>query len=169
MIRVEVTGLRQLINALDQIDKNAVKHIRKEITSAAKVVVASAQGSVSDQPLSGWGTWGGKSGRDLGFDPGMVSKGIRIKSNRFRRGGVNRGFGYDVVNSNAAGAILEVIGDKSRVSSDKGAQFVDSITARYGMTRPRILMPAYYAGMTPEVRERIRDAILDEARKAGIV
>lgn len=167
MIKVEVTGLRQIIDALDQIDKNAVKHIRKEITSVAKDVVASAQGSV-DQPLSGWGGWGA-NGRDLGFDPGMVSKGIRVKSNRFRSRGVNRGFGYDVVNSNAAGAIFEVIGDKSRVSSDKGAQFVDSIVAKFGMRRPRILMPAYYSAVTPEVKERIKDAILDEARKAGLV
>jgi hypothetical protein len=168
MLKMEVTGLRRMIDALDEMDKNAVKHIRKEITSVAKQVVASARGQVPDNPVSGWGSWKAAN-RDLGFDPGMVSKSIGIKNNRFRRGGVNRGFGYDVVNSNAAGAIFEVIGDKSRVSSDKGAQFVDSITGRFGMARPRILMPAYYSVMDDSVRERIKDTILSEARKAGLV
>jgi hypothetical protein len=166
-MRVEVTGLRALIDALDQVDKNAVKHIRKEITTVSKAVVANAKGRVPDGPLSGWGAW--KSGnRDLSFDASAVAGGIRVQSNRFRRGGVNRGFGYDVVNKNPAGSIFEVIGDKSRTTSKTGEQFVDSIVARFSGKPPRILMPAYYSAVTPEVQERIKDQILQEARRAGL-
>jgi len=167
MIRVEVTGLRQLIDALDEVDKNAVKHIRKEITTVSKAVAANARARVPDNPISGWGPWT-QRGRDLGFNSTAVSSGIRTRTNRFRRGGVNRGYGVDVVDSNAAGNIFEVIGDKSRVTSTTGAQFVDSIADRFRGRPPRLLLPAYYSAVTPQVKERIAETILDEARKAGL-
>jgi hypothetical protein len=99
-----------------------------------------------------------------------VAGGIRVQSNRFRRGGVNRGFGYDVVNKNPAGSIFEVIGDKSRTTSDRGAQFVDSINARYQQRKgPRTLLPAYYSVMGEGFREDILNEIKSEAKRLGLI
>lgn len=164
--RVEVTGLRAIINALGEVDKKAVKEIQKGITGAAKDVVKDAQSRVTGFPISNWGNWATANGRDLSFDPVAVADGLKVKANRFRKQGVNRGFGYDVVQSNAGGNVFEVIGDGSRVTT--GQQFVDTIANRFGNKRPRILMPAYYSAITPELRRKIRDKIVDEARKAGL-
>ena len=164
--RVEVTGLRAVIDALGEVDKKAVKAIQKEITTAAKAVVKDAQSRVTGYPISNWGNWTTANGRDLSFNPETVAAGFKVKANRFRRQGTNRGFGYDVVQSNAGGSVFEVIGDGSRVTT--GQQFVDTIANRFGSKRPRILMPAYYSAITPELREKIRDQIIDEARKAGL-
>jgi len=166
--KVEVTGLRQIVDALNEVDKKAVKVIKKEIATVAEQVVTNAQGRVSGLPISGWGNWS-NNGRDLGFDIQSVVTGIKVKANRFRSKGVNRGFGYDVVNSNAGGSIFEVVGDKSRVVDARGGNFVDAINARFGAKRPRLLMPAYYSAVTPEVKERIAEQITNEARKAGLV
>ena len=165
--RIEVTGLRQLINALDEIDKGATRKIRAEITSVANAVKVNAAGRVTQQPLGNWGKWTYR-GRDLNFDTGAVSAGFKVQRNNFRKRGVSRGFGVDVRQASAAGSIFEVIGDKSRVSGPKGEQFVDSIVAKGGLTRPRSLLPAYYSAVTPDVQERIRDQIISEAKRLGL-
>ncbi len=165
---IEVTGLRQLMSALDEIDKAATKHIRKSINDVSTAVKVNAAGRITETPLGNWGTW--KSGsRDLSFDTAAVASGFRITRNSFRKRGVSRGYGVDVRQASPGGSIFEVIGDKSRTSGPRGVQFVDSIVAKAGMTRPRSLLPAYYSAVTPEVQERIKEQILDEARKAGLV
>lgn len=168
--KIEVTGLRDIINRLGDVDKKAVKVIQTEIKDVSEQVVTNAQGRISGLPMSNWGTWR-HNGRDLGFDLRSVVTGIKVQANRFRKRGVNRGFGYDVVQSNAGGSVFEVIGDHSRVNPDhhSGDQFVSYVADTYGMARPRTLMPAYYSAVTPEVQERIKDRITTEARKAGLV
>jgi hypothetical protein len=159
--KIEVTGLRALIDALGETDKKAVKAIQTEIKDVSEQVVTNAQGRIGGLPLSGWGAWNNR-GRDLGFDMRSVVTGIKVQANRFRKRGVNRGFGYDVAQSNAAGSVYEVVG-----SGD--SPFVQNIVDRSGTARPRTLLPAYYSAVTPEVQERIKDKITDEARKAGLV
>jgi len=168
--KMEVTGLRELINALGDVDKKAVKVIQTEIKEVSEQVVTNAQGRIGGLPMSGWGVWN-HNGRDLGFDLRSVVTGIKVQANRFRKRGVNRGFGYDVVQSNAGGSVFEVIGDGSRINPDHwaGQHFVQNVVDRFGMARPRTLMPAYYSAVSPEVQERIKDKITDEARKAGLV
>jgi len=166
--KVEVTGLRQLMSALDEIDKSATKKIRKAITDVAKVVAKDAAGRIN-QPMSGWGRWiDSETGRDLGFDPSVVAAGFKPKTSSYRKRGVSRGYGVDVIQTSAGGSVFEVVGDKSRTRGAQGERFVDQIVARTTSTRPRSLFPAYYAGVTPEVKDNIRDQILDEARKAGL-
>ncbi len=166
---VEVSGLRQIINSLDKVDKKASQRITKEITKAGKSVVSAAQRNVIGRPLANWGTWfeAGRN-RDLGFDPTTVRRGIKLRRNNFRRRGVSAGLGYDVYNTNPGGAIFEVVGDYSRVTGPAGRRFVDQINRNYTSPKPRILFSAYYEGMPSNLRDRIRNQILDEARKAGL-
>ncbi len=169
---VQVTNLKQLTNALEGIDKSAAKNIRKTITDVAKrVVVDATYLSPSGNPLSNWGSWNTPNGRDtrnLSFDSGAVAKGFKVQKNNYRRKGVSAGLGFDVVQGNAAGAIFEVVGDGSRVTTRSGQNLVDVINNRFPRKQPRTLIAAYYQNMSEEVRNGIRDQIVDEARKAGL-
>ncbi|MBV5336419.1 hypothetical protein JZU48_05480, partial [bacterium] len=54
--KVEVTGLRQLLDALTEMDKKAAKVITKGITDAGKdVATAASYESPGTTPVSGWG------------------------------------------------------------------------------------------------------------------
>jgi hypothetical protein len=167
--KVEVTNLKQLMNALEVIDKSAAKNIQKTISAVSKrVVVDATYLSPGSNPLSGWGKWT-QNGRDLSFDVNAVTKGFRVQRSNFRRRGVSAGLGYDVIQSNAAGAIFEVIGEGNRVTNDSGQNMVDVINNRFPRKQPRTLIAAYYKNMSEEVRNEIRDQIVEEARKAGLM
>jgi hypothetical protein len=166
--KVEVTNLKQLMNALEVIDKSAAKRINKTITGLAKrVVVDATYLTPYNNPLSGWGKWT-QNGRDLSFDSGAVSKGFRVQRSNFRRKGVSAGLGFDVVQSNAAGAIFELMSDGYRHTTNGGLAMTKSIAERFPGKQPRTLLKAYYQNMNDDVRDAIRDQIIDEARKAGL-
>ena len=169
--KIEVTNLKQLTNALEVIDKSAAKSINKTIVNVAKRVVVDATYLMpSGNPISNWGQWRfSRDGRDLSFDSGAVAKAFRVQKNNFKRKGVSAGLGFDVVQTNAAGAIFELMGDGSRVTTERGVSMVNVINKRFPRKQPRTLMAAYYQNMNDEVRDGIRDQILDEARKAGLV
>jgi hypothetical protein len=168
--KIEVTNLKQLMNALEVIDKSAAKRINKTITDVAKrVVVDATYLTPSKNPISNWGQWRfARDGRDLSFDSGDVSKGFKVQKNNFRRKGVSAGLGYDVVQTNAAGAIFEKMGDGDVETTKAGRNLVKVIDTRFPGKKPRTLLKAYYQNMNDEVRDGIRDQILDEARKAGL-
>lgn len=171
---MEVSGLRELINALEQTDKAAVRVIDKRIRKAGNEVAKAAQRRVFGYPLSGWGKWiESTRGRDLSFEPSNVIRGIRLQKNNFRYRGVSHGVGFDVWNKTPGGAIFEVIGDESRVGQTdfnwQGQGFVRRIKARFPGTSPRILLPSYYEGMPQNLKDEMRDQILSEARKAGLI
>jgi hypothetical protein len=170
--KIEVTGLRQIFDALDQVDKKASDAIKKQITKAGSEVRKAAQANVSSmgKPVSGWGPWiATDRGRDLSFEPSEVIRGIKAQRSNYKKQGTARGIGWDVWNKSAAGAIFEVVGDFSRVSDPAGRHLVSAINRRYPGKKPRILLPAYYAGMPANLKDDIRDQILTEARKAGLV
>lgn len=169
--RVEVTGFRELYDALTEVDKKAARLVVREITKAGKAVATDASyRTPGTPPLSNLGTWGarGKAGiRDLGYNPAAASAGFKVKRSNFRRRGVSAGLGFDVVQTNAGASIFEIIGSGKRIRTPQGAALVHNINDRFRGRSPRSLIPAYYAGMDG-VTERIRDLILVEARKAGL-
>lgn len=165
-MRLDVDGLAPLINRLEKFDKDVSKELKSEMRKGAQIVQKAAQSTVSGFPISGWGDWNA-GGRDLGYDPAAVKRGFKVATNRYRRRGVTTAFGYDVVQSNAGGSVFEVIGDKSRVTDERGAQFVDSVVASRSGRTPRTLIPAYYAGIT-QARERIESALKSAMRKVGL-
>lgn len=173
--QIRVTNLRQVFNALEAMDEGAVKVIKKEIRAKGNQVKKSAQSLTPENPLSNWGPWTfSRDGRDLGWDHARVVAGFTLVQNNYRRGGVARGISWDVNQRNPAGAIFEVMGDFSKVGLTKydwqGEGFVRRITDRYPATRgPRTLVQAYYRHMTPDFREQIKQQIIAEARRVGLV
>lgn len=165
-MRLEVDGLGPLINRFEKFHKDIGPTLKKEMRGGAAIVQKAAQSTVSGFPISGWGNWN-SGGRDLSYDPAAVRRGFKVATNRYRRRGVTTAFGYDVVQSNAGGSVFEVIGDKSRVTDERGAQFVDSVVGSRGGKKPRTLIPAYYAGIT-QARERIESALKSAMRKVGL-
>lgn len=172
---VEVTGLRQLFNALDEWDKSASRRIVKEINNASDKIVRNARElAPSDNPLSNWGKWTfSRDGRDLGFNPSAVKGGFKKRQNNYKRAGIKAGIAWEVYQSNAAGNIYEVMGDGQRTTTKSGEHLVQTVNARFGgtkpRTRPRTLIPAYYSVMSDELRDGIRQMIENEAKKAGLI
>lgn len=162
--KVEVTGLRELVNALQETDKAALRSLTKRITDAGKRVVAEASYIVpGTNPISGWGKWvDARTGRDLSYEPATVSASFKLRRNNYRRRGVSAGVSWDVYQTNAGGAIYELLGSGT-------SQFVDSVAGRYTGKQPRALIPAYYSGFPESTRQEIADDILDAARRAGLV
>ena len=170
--RVEVSGFREVFDALDKLDRKAARTVTREITKAGRRLADDAGRRVpTDPPVRNWGTYNaaGRNGtsRDLGFNPSAVKSGFKVRRNNFRRRGVSAGLGFDVVQSNAGGSMFEVVGSGRRVTTRSGAALVRTINARFPGRQPRSLLPAYYA-TTDGLSERIRDMILSEARRVGL-
>ncbi len=180
MIRytVDVTGLRQIYDALRDTDKAATRILEREITGAAKDVQWAAATSVPGNPVSGWGPWRwSRDGRDIGFSPSQVAAGFKVRKSNYRSRGVNRGVSWSVQQMDAAGAIFEAMGDESRVTEEplyrqQALHMVRTVASRFPMPSKgsRILTRAYYKGIpdASAFRERIADMIVDAARRAGL-
>lgn len=171
--KVEVTGLRQVMDALKEMDKKAYREITKVITSKAKDVQWAAATSVPGNPVSGWGPWTDSgSGRDLGFSPSAVASGFKVQRNNYRRRGVSAGISWDVVQMDPAGAIFEVVGDFTRIRTDSGRRLVEKINDRFPMPKKgtRLLTRAYYKAIpdSQALAEQIRDSIIESARANGL-
>jgi hypothetical protein len=65
--------------------------------------------------------------------------------------------------------MFEVMGSWNRVSNDRVENMVDMVNKRFPRKQPRTLIAAYYKNMSEEVRNEIRDQIVEEARKAGLM
>lgn len=178
--KIEVTGLRQVMDALKQADAKAQKAIEKQIKDLASEVAAKAAGFIDGQPLSNWGSWtrlqarrargggGVLESRDLSFDVGAARSGFKPKRNTFRRRGVSAGYAMDVEQTDLAGAIFEIVGSGSRVETASGRNMVDVINRRYGAFRPRALVKGYYAADVEAKADEIRDRIADELIRLGL-
>jgi len=166
---VEVTGLRQILTALAEVDKKAAKRVTDAIAKAAKDVATEASYlTPGSNPLSNWGSFSDR-GRDVSYSGSAASSGFKMRRSNFRRRGVSAGASWDVLQTNAGGNLFEVVGDGSRVRTASGQNLVDVINSRFGTRKPRSLFPAYYKGVPDDLAERIGAQILDEARKAGLV
>ena len=177
--RVEVTGLRQVLDALEEMDKKAYNLITKEIRDKAKEVQWAAATSVPGNPVSGWGPWTwAKNGRDLGFSPSVVASGFKSSKGNYRSKGVARGASWDVKQMDPAGAIFEVIGSESRVTDDpryrnQALNMVRTIASRFPMPAKgtRLLTKAYYKAIpdSQAFSEKIRGQIIASARGNGLI
>ena len=168
--KVEVSGLRELYDAIKETDKKAANEINRVITQAGKQVAAEASYLIpSGNALSNWGPWlDAKRGRDLGFDASVVGSNFKVKRNNYRRKRVSAGIAWEVVQANAGGSIWALMGDGSPVTTPSGEHLVNVVNARFPGKQPRALLPAYYRVITPQLREKIRDTIVNHARRLGL-
>ena len=182
--KIEVTGLRQVFDALDEMDDQAGKLIKKRIRKqAGKVRDAARQLAPDSTPISNWGPWlptrrtfKNDAGRNLSWERAAVVAGFSVQQNNYRRKGVSTGISFDVIQRNAGGAVFEVVGSGNRVGEDDsrpwrpGQYLSRTIRNRYKIKNniPRTLVPAYYSEMTPDFVDEIRDQIIKEAKRAGL-
>lgn len=180
--KIEVSNLRQVMDALDEMDKKAGNRVKKEITAKGKAIATAAKDlTPQSNPVSGWGPWlptrrrfRNDASRNLSWNRSDVVAGFKVKKSNYRRRGVSAGISWDVYQTNAAGAIFEVIGANNRHEDDSrpwlpGRYLVEAVNERFPRTKgPRTLVPAYYREMTPEFKQEIREAIIREAREAGL-
>ena len=184
LITVRVTRMRQVFDALQETDKAAYRILVKEITDAAKKVQWAAATSVPDRPVSGWGPWRptrrvykNDASRDLAFSPADVAAGFKVLKKNFKSYGIARGIGWDVVQQNAGGAVFEVMGDFSRITSDRryekqAVHLVKTMNERFPAPKKgtRILTRAYYKGLgdAEAFQARVVGLIEDAARRLGL-
>lgn len=124
---IEVKGLDTTLRALRIIDPEAMKALRVGFKDAATPILNKAKdpAMAPDQPLSGWGKWGGR----LDYDASKVRRGLRSQVSVTRRSASMR-----LVNSNAAGAVFETAGSRNPTT-----QFNRVLISRYG-NAPRLLV-----------------------------
>jgi len=178
--QVEVTNLRQVYDALREVDAAAVRALERDIRQAGHKVAWAAATSVPGNPVSNWGRWITTTNRgnpDLGFSPSLVASGFKVVKKNFRSRGTNRGVAWEVQQYNQGGAVFEVMGDFSRITDDpryekQAMHLVKMINQRFPAPNKgtRILTPAYYKGIPdPQAfTEKIRDAVIRSARANGL-
>lgn len=165
-MNVDVENLAPFINRLEKFDKDVSKELKAGIKSGANVIVDSARRRIMGNPISNWGRWidagvmpKSTDGRDLSFNPTKVRSGIKAVPTRRRKAGVVVAYGIDVMSTNPAGSIYELVGSRGRTP-----RFTDRFG---GGPYPRTLYPAYYEGIGEAMRI-IESAVDDAARKVGL-
>lgn len=109
MISYEIKNIKQLRAALKDFDASVDKQFNKELGRAGTLVAKEARSLVDPDGLSGFS----KTGR-LAYDPSAIAAGIKVKrGGRRKRGSISSNY-VGVQNMNAAGAIWEIAGRKSR-------------------------------------------------------
>jgi hypothetical protein len=169
MLKIEMSSdIAQFINRLEKFDQDVSKELKKAMKQGSEKVVAEAKKLLpGDAPLSGWGVgWierDREAGRDLQYRPAKARSSIKAAAFRARRSGVTVAFGYQAVQKDPAASIFETAGARYPLGVRSGT-FNPSILRRFGSgPYPRIMYPAYYAGIR-EARDEI-DAALQQARK----
>ena len=163
MSGLRVTGYRELLRHLDEIEPGLKKATMKEINAAARVATIKARGYIpTESPLSGWdrsryspeARWYARS-----FDAADMRRGIQTRrghSRKERRGYVNE---VGVTNKKPAGMIYELAGSKSSGASRSGRSFVQGISDS-GLHAPlrRVVVRAVIEE-GPAVARKIKDVL----------
>lgn len=109
MIKYEIKNIKELRNILKTFDEKIDKQFNKELGQAGALVAREARTLVDPDGLSGFS----KTGR-LAYDPSAIAASIKVKrGGRRKRGSITSNY-VGVQNMNAAGAIWEIAGRKSR-------------------------------------------------------
>lgn len=109
MISYEIKNIKELRAALKDFDESVDKQFNKQLGQAGALVAREARSLVDPEGLSGFS----KTGR-LAYDPSSIAAGIKVKrGGRRKRGSISSNY-VGVQNMNAAGAIWEIAGRKSR-------------------------------------------------------
>lgn len=109
MIKYEIKNIKELRAILKDFDQQVDKTFNKELGRAGALVAREAKTLVDPNGLSGFSTTG-----RLAYDPSAIAAGIKVKrGGRRQRGKITSNY-VGVQNMNAAGAIWEIAGRRSR-------------------------------------------------------
>ena len=161
--KVEVNGLADTLRTLRRVDPELRKTTIRRMKLAAKPMQAEAKKLFPDaSPLSGWGSWTGRSGNRItgpeGYDGGMVRKGVKVAFKGSKARNSDTIPLLTLRQTSAAGVIFDIAGRKSSGNSPSGRAMI----ARLDRFAPasRVMWPTAERHM-PEVVQGVRSAIDD--------
>ena len=138
---IVLTGIRETIDALKELDKDAVKRFNKVINTELAGAERDAKGLITEEPpMSGWRKADATKGRTRGGAgwPGWNAGEIKSKITKSKAQGKVRGdyttSAGALLNKSAAGSIFEVAGKKTKPGLGGGSsgQFLRTLGNRFG-------------------------------------
>lgn len=168
--RIEVNGLAETLRTLRTVDPVYGSAIRqatiKKMKTAAKPLIADARGLFPNTtPLSGWGTWTGKSGKLItdagGYDPARVDKGVKVA---FKGSANKRNINPNVVplltlrQVTNAGVIFDMAGKKNAGKTPQGRAMIRELM---GIRPPSRAMWEVVEKRRPMIEREVKAAIDD--------
>ncbi len=147
--KVEVVGLKEALRELQQIDPKLRREVSKDFRKVVDPVIKTAKAKVPQAPpISGWGrNWKTKSGHQM--TPWVGSRGddfikakVSGKKPREWAGRTTNLAVFSVAWTGAVNTLYDLAGRRSSGDTERGAQMIRAIEARYGKAS-RVLWPAY--------------------------
>lgn len=176
-LQIEASSdVARFINRLEKFDKEVSKELKAGMRKGVGYVVKEARRRVPPTPISNWAvSWIEQdrvAGRYLMYDQGAARSSIKAAAFRARRRGSTVGFGYQAIQKDPAASIFELAGSKnparSKATRAGSWTFNPNILNRFqDGPYPRVLYPAYYAGIG-DAREEIDKALQQARRRVGL-
>lgn len=181
-IRVEASSdIAQFVNRLEKFDKDVSKELKAGMRKGVGYVVKEAQRRVPPTPLRNWAvSWieqDRSDARYLMYDQGAARRQIKAAAFRARKRGSTVGFGYQAIQKDPAASIFELAGSRNPGGSPNAFKptarggsrtFNRNILRKFNNgPYPRVLYPAYYAGIK-DAREEIDKALQQARRRVGL-
>lgn len=156
-MKVTTSGEQRTIAQLKAFDNDAYKRIEKALKKSGEIVRDQAREDTPRVALSGWGKWSSKGqgrwvplepgqSRDLGYDYGTVSRGIKVSLSQSKKNWGHNLFFVRIVTMSWGGAVYTLTGSKRKRASSgeryRGISFVDNLNRKHGTEYPRGLLSA---------------------------
>jgi hypothetical protein len=108
---INVENLDKTLNALRVIDPEMKKNLNKEMVKSVRPIITKTKGRVPSRPARNWGKWTeADRGRDLGWDPAVVKRGITTSTANARAGAGGVRAQFRLLNKSPVGAVYETAG-----------------------------------------------------------
>jgi hypothetical protein len=151
---MKILGVAETMRSLRRIDPEMASEIRKAMKKPGMEIAKKARTYVHPYGLSNWGFWRG------GYDRAAIKRRISPRVVTSKRKG-SKGALLRVLNQDAAGAIWEMAGRKSRGKTPQGAAMIRNIEARGGPAN-RLMYRAFdetdQGGVKAELEEAVKRA-----------
>jgi hypothetical protein len=181
-VQIEASSsIADFVNRLEKFDKDVSKELKAGMRKGVGYVVKEAQRRVPPTPLRNWAvSWieqDRANGRYLMYDQAAARRGIKAAAFRARKRGSTVGFGYQAVQKDPAASIFELAGSRNpgggpqsfKAAARGGSPtFNRNVLNKFGSgPYPRVLYPAYYAGIS-SARDEIDKALQEARRRVGL-
>ena len=168
-VDVRTVNLDRVLRAIRESDEIAYKEIEKAMRGVAASLRKAVRERILDNPVSNWGSWGGRRDWSQSAVKGSVGYGKKGMGKR------SRGLAYEVTIKEPAGAIWALMGSGRRVTTNQGEHLVQTINSRFpiehwrgsGKQGPRGMVEAYYAAKDEGTDEQIAQKIATALESAA--
>lgn len=137
---INVENLDKTLNALRVIDPEMKKNLNKEMVKSVRPIVTKTKNLVPARPARNWGGWSNR-GRDLGWNPAVVKRGIATSTANARAAGGGVRSQFRLLNKSPAGAIYETAGSRGGNGTLQSKFFLRNL--ELGGKPPRLLVKTW--------------------------